>query len=52
MVPTAAPGAGEVTEPSGKAVILVLSYDCVVRVSLSASIARHSEGLAHSERRG
>lgn len=32
MVPTAAPGAGEVTEPSDKAVILVLSYDWVARL--------------------
>lgn len=29
MMPAAAPGAGEVTEPGGEAVIFMFSYNCI-----------------------
>lgn len=33
VVPAAAPGAGEVTEPSGEAVVFVFSYDWVAELA-------------------
>lgn len=33
----AAPGAGEVTEPSGEAVVFVLSYDCTTELVSEAA---------------
>lgn len=37
MVSAAAPGAGEVTEPSGESVIFVLSYDCAAELVSEAA---------------